>query len=149
MTFRSMKAAKLEAALENDLQKQLDPAAAYADLPVVKSKDAYSLARWQIDAHASWKSSGNTLLSYEDMKGAKGASRSERKKASSGEGSVFKREVCCDKLFMVIMSFLVCANSIIEHYHFFCTLFFIPQLFYTIKRGYHLDKQTFVPYNIK
>ena len=47
-----------------------DTSKAYADLPVVKSKDAYSLARWQIDAHASWKSSGNTLLSYEDMKGA-------------------------------------------------------------------------------
>ena len=28
------------------------------------------MARWQIDAHASWKSSGNSLLSYEDMKGA-------------------------------------------------------------------------------
>lgn len=35
-----------------------------------KDKSEYSLARWQIDAHASWKSSGNSLLSYEDMKGA-------------------------------------------------------------------------------
>ena len=47
-----------------------DTSRAYADLPVTKNKNEYSLARWQIDAHASWKSSGNSLLSYEDMKGA-------------------------------------------------------------------------------
>lgn len=47
-----------------------DTSRAYADIPVTKQKEEYSLARWQIDAHASWKSSGNTLLSYEDMKGA-------------------------------------------------------------------------------
>ena len=46
-----------------------DTSRAYADVPVTKSKEEYSLARWQIDAHASWKSSGNSLLSYEDMKG--------------------------------------------------------------------------------
>ena len=46
-----------------------DTSKAYADCRVEKSKDEYSLARWQIDAHASWKSSGNSLLSYEDMKG--------------------------------------------------------------------------------
>ncbi len=37
-----------------------DTSRAYADLPVTKNKNEYSLARWQIDAHASWKSSGNT-----------------------------------------------------------------------------------------
>lgn len=42
---------------------------AYADIPVVKSKEEYSLARWQIDAHGDWKSSGERLLSYEDIKG--------------------------------------------------------------------------------
>lgn len=47
-----------------------DTSRAYADFPVIKDKSKYSLARWQIDAYASWKSSGNTLLSYEDMKGA-------------------------------------------------------------------------------
>lgn len=47
-----------------------DTSRAYADRPVKKDKSEYSLARWQIDAHASWKSSGNSLLSYEDMKGA-------------------------------------------------------------------------------
>lgn len=39
-------------------------------MPVTKQKGGdYSLARWQIDAHADWKSSGNTLLSYDDVKG--------------------------------------------------------------------------------
>ena len=46
-----------------------DTSRAYADLPVTKDKKEYSLARWQIDAHASWKSSGNTLLSYDDVRG--------------------------------------------------------------------------------
>lgn len=47
-----------------------DHSRAYADEPVAKDKKDYSLARWQIDAHADWKSSGDTLLTYEDMKGA-------------------------------------------------------------------------------
>lgn len=47
-----------------------DRSRAYADEPVAKDKKDYSLARWQIDAHADWKSSGNTLLTYEDMRGA-------------------------------------------------------------------------------
>lgn len=46
-----------------------DTSRAYADTPVVKSKSDYSLARWQIDAHADWKSSGNTLLTSEDIQG--------------------------------------------------------------------------------
>ncbi len=46
-----------------------DTSKAYADQPVTKQKKEYSLARWQIDAHASWKSSGDTLISYEDLKG--------------------------------------------------------------------------------
>jgi hypothetical protein len=36
---------------------------AFADIPVAKGRKEYSLARWQIDAHADWKSSGNRLLS--------------------------------------------------------------------------------------
>ena len=43
---------------------------AYADEPVTKDKKEYSLARWQIDAHADWKSSGDRLLTYQDVKGA-------------------------------------------------------------------------------
>lgn len=46
---------------------QTDRSRGYADHPVTKSKDAYSLARWQVDAHAFWRSSGNRLLSAEEM----------------------------------------------------------------------------------
>ena len=47
-----------------------DTSRAYADIPVTKEKHGeYSLARWQIDAHADWKSSGDRLLSYDDVKG--------------------------------------------------------------------------------
>lgn len=44
-----------------------DTTRAYADVPVVKDKEKYSLARWQLDAHASWKSSGDRLLSTEEI----------------------------------------------------------------------------------
>ncbi len=46
---------------------QSDRSRGYADQPVKKSKDDYSLARWQVDAHAFWRSSGNRLLSAEEM----------------------------------------------------------------------------------
>lgn len=51
----------------------------YADNPVVKRKDiekdptkggrAYSLGRWQIDAHAFWRSKGDRLLAPEELEG--------------------------------------------------------------------------------
>lgn len=41
----------------------------YADVPVVKSKEAYSRARWQFDAHGFMRSSGNRLLASEDLAG--------------------------------------------------------------------------------
>lgn len=45
-----------------------DTSRAYADVPVIKEKGgSYSLGKWQIDAHASWKSSGNTLLTRDDL----------------------------------------------------------------------------------
>jgi hypothetical protein len=47
---------------------QTDNTKAYADLPVVKSKDKYSRSRWQIDAHGFTRSSGNRLLTPEEMK---------------------------------------------------------------------------------
>jgi len=34
----------------------------YADEPVMKAKDDYTLGRWQIDAHSYWRSNGNKLL---------------------------------------------------------------------------------------
>ncbi len=46
---------------------QSDRARGYADKPVVKSKAEYSLARWQVDAHAFWRSSGNRMLTAEEM----------------------------------------------------------------------------------
>lgn len=46
-----------------------DTSRAYADVPVTKDKNEYTLAKWQIDAHADWKSSGNRLLSIDDIKG--------------------------------------------------------------------------------
>lgn len=44
-----------------------DTSNAYADIKVEKSKQEYTRSRWQIDAHAFWKSSGNRLLSAEEM----------------------------------------------------------------------------------
>ncbi|MGD9766787.1 MAG: DNA methyltransferase [Pseudolabrys sp.] len=41
---------------------QSDRSRGYADVPVVKRKEDYSLARWQLDAHSFWRSSGNRLL---------------------------------------------------------------------------------------
>ena len=46
-----------------------DTSRAYADEPVTKDKSEYSLARWQIDAHADWKSSGNRLIVPADLLG--------------------------------------------------------------------------------
>ena len=40
---------------------------AYADVPVEKSKEEYTRAQWQIDAHAFWRSSGNRLMSKEEL----------------------------------------------------------------------------------
>jgi len=57
---------------------QSDRSKGYADDPVAKPKkesadgawinpDGYSRARWQIDAHAFWRSSGNRLISVEEL----------------------------------------------------------------------------------
>lgn len=45
-----------------------DRSTAYADTPVVKSKEEYTRGKWQLDAHAYWRSSGNTLLTKEQLK---------------------------------------------------------------------------------
>ena len=39
----------------------------YADTPVTRSKDDYTRAQWQIDAHAHWRSSGDRLLKPEEL----------------------------------------------------------------------------------
>lgn len=46
---------------------QSDRSRGYSDNPVNKSKADYSLARWQVDAHAFWRSSGDRMLSAEEM----------------------------------------------------------------------------------
>lgn len=46
---------------------QSDRTKGYADVPVAKSKDDYTRARWQTDAHAFWRSSGNRLLTPDEM----------------------------------------------------------------------------------
>lgn len=46
---------------------QTDLSRGYADVPVTRSKADYSLGRWQIDAHAYWRSSGNRLLTAEEL----------------------------------------------------------------------------------
>lgn len=40
---------------------------AYADTPVTKTKEDYSRAQWQIDAHAFWRSSGDRLATKEEI----------------------------------------------------------------------------------
>jgi DNA modification methylase len=44
-----------------------DRSKAYADEPVVKSKEEYTRAQWQIDAHGFWRSSGDRLLTKEEL----------------------------------------------------------------------------------
>ena len=44
-----------------------DTSNAYADEPVVKSKDDYSRGRWQIDAHGYWRTSGDRLMSKDEL----------------------------------------------------------------------------------
>jgi DNA modification methylase len=49
---------------------QSDRSKGYADTPVTKPKDGpdgYTRARWQIDAHAFWRSSGNRLLTVDEL----------------------------------------------------------------------------------
>lgn len=46
---------------------QTDRSRGYADTPVTKSKADYTRARWQIDAHAFWRSSGDRLLTPDEL----------------------------------------------------------------------------------
>ncbi|MBP9054587.1 MAG: hypothetical protein KBF94_18350, partial [Ilumatobacteraceae bacterium] len=45
---------------------QTDRSKGYADVPVTHDKDAYSRARWQVDAHGYWRSSGDRHLTPEE-----------------------------------------------------------------------------------
>lgn len=44
-----------------------DTSNAYADTPVTKDKSTYTRAQWQIDAHGYWRSSGDRLLTKEEL----------------------------------------------------------------------------------
>jgi hypothetical protein len=46
---------------------QTDRTRGYADTPVVKDKTDYTRARWQVDAHAFWRSSGNRHLTPDEL----------------------------------------------------------------------------------
>jgi DNA modification methylase len=46
---------------------QSDRTKGYADERIEKTKDEYSLARWQVDAHAFWRSNGNRPLTPEEL----------------------------------------------------------------------------------
>ena len=46
---------------------QTDRTRGYADTPVTKDKAAYSRAHWQVDAHAFWRSSGDRLLTPDEL----------------------------------------------------------------------------------
>ncbi len=48
---------------------QTDRSRGYADTPVTHSKAQYSRARWQTDAHAFWRSSGERHLTPEEFAG--------------------------------------------------------------------------------
>jgi len=46
-----------------------DTSTAYADVPVAKQKSEYPIARWQLDAHAFWRSSGDRFLTAAEVAG--------------------------------------------------------------------------------
>ena len=45
-----------------------DTSKAYADVPVVKTKQGYNRGQWQIDARAKWNSSGERFLSPDELR---------------------------------------------------------------------------------
>jgi DNA modification methylase len=45
-----------------------DTSRAYADIPVVKSKEDYTRGQWQIDARSKWNSSGDRFLTMDEIK---------------------------------------------------------------------------------
>ena len=55
-----------------------DTSDGWADERVTKDREEYSLGRWQLDAHAFWRSDGNTLLDPEELTAMKMSSRMEK-----------------------------------------------------------------------
>jgi len=46
---------------------QTDRSRGYADRPVTHNREDYSLARWQVDAHAFWRSSGERPMTPDEL----------------------------------------------------------------------------------
>lgn len=46
---------------------QTDLSKGYADTKIARAKADYSLARWQVDAHAFWRSSGNRAMTADEL----------------------------------------------------------------------------------
>ena len=46
---------------------QTDKTRGFSDIPVVKSKEEYTRAHWQVDAHAFWRSSGNRFIGADEL----------------------------------------------------------------------------------
>lgn len=71
-----------------------DTSKAYADHPVIKSKREYSRGRWQLDAHAFYRSDGNRLLEKYEIKNASISDLSKAYKSFSVSSVYdFKRHV--------------------------------------------------------
>lgn len=62
-----------------------DTTTAYADTPVTKAKEEYTLGRWQIDAHGFWRSSGNRMLTGDELMSTDMSGRIAKFKAYSKE----------------------------------------------------------------
>jgi DNA modification methylase len=91
---------------------QTDSTKGYADEPVVKSKERYSRARWQADAHGFTRSSGNRLLTKADFEGLSHAEVFRKFKAWS-ETQVYSYENhveiagWCDEMNMLPTGFML------------------------------------------
>jgi DNA modification methylase len=51
-------------------RRQSDTSRSYADTPVAHTKEEYPVSRWQVDAHAFWRSSGNRHLTPQEVRAA-------------------------------------------------------------------------------
>jgi hypothetical protein len=49
---------------------QTDRSRGYADVPVAKDKAGYTRARWQVDAHAFWRSNGERVVTADEVTNA-------------------------------------------------------------------------------
>lgn len=68
-----------------------DRAKAYADQPVEKDKQEYTRAQWQIDAHGYWRSSGDRLVTREELEGMP-VDRLQRAYRKYSRGTVYSYE---------------------------------------------------------